>query len=223
MPLNTYSARRLLLRSTLRNFASLYDGDLNHVKILDVGGSHTSTRSRLDTLLGVPNLNYTVVNPDAAQKPDYQCEVGDLGNSQYDIIFALEVIEYQSDIKKFTACISSLLADTGILVVSCPFMHATHGEGSSDLIRLTKHGLASHLRTNGFQIKHIEAQGSIFSVIYDAIRCIPSYVFPNSLILQLISGLTYLLTKLDVLLPSIISDYVSTGYLITCEKKSHST
>ena len=52
---------------------------------------------------------------------DYRCgEIGGLGLAGFDLVTAMEVIEHVADKAAFVAALAGTLADTGLMVLSCP-------------------------------------------------------------------------------------------------------
>jgi len=150
------SPHRCCLEVYLRRFLPLLRGE-----ILDIG----SKNRRYDHLLRVRPLAI-----DINENKEVGVEYGDVnklkfGDSVFDAVMCIEVLEYLDDPEKAIKEIHRVLKKNGSLILSIPFMYKAH----EDKIRLTEAHLRNKLLSL-FPIVDVYKVGNFYTIILDIAR-----------------------------------------------------
>jgi SAM-dependent methyltransferase len=138
--------------------------EVKNQRVLDVGGSQKPLTGRLKTfqfqeyrILDLP------VPHEEQKKPDY---VGDLnyfmqGTENFDVVFAIEVMEYMWNPMQALMNINRYLRKGGLLHISFHFIYPVHNPVDQDFLRYTPNGVRKLLQETGFEI--LEETPRVFS------------------------------------------------------------
>lgn len=148
-----YSERRRLLDRSLTVHAELIRG-----VVLEVGAGRGARRGRFIPPLAQTKAWWSLDLSDAA-RPHM---VGDvealpLRDDSMDTVLSLEVLEYASRPDQALAEMCRVLKPGGHLFLSVPFVHRM--DGPTDRWRFSANGLRDALRSAGFEVVMLKAQG----------------------------------------------------------------
>lgn len=91
-------------------------------------------------------------------------------NGIFDTILCTEVLEHALDIDKVASEMRRVLKDTGIVIMSVPFIYPVH-EPPFDFLRFTAFGVRNLLERHGFELISLRAKGGFIT----AFVCILQY------------------------------------------------
>lgn len=212
----SYSERRRLLDRALLGHV-----DKIHGTILEVGAGRNPRRGRF-----VPPGERTTswwsldLAPEARPHLVGDVEALPLRAASVDTVVSLEVLEYVLRPDLGLSEIHRVLRPGGHLLVSVPFVHRM--DSPSDRWRFSEHGLRAALRSAGFEIIALQAQGYVFTAIahllWSAVAQCPSRAhrwFTGALALPVVG-----LARLEPLLvrPTGPLSSATTGYLALARK-----
>lgn len=89
-----------------------------------------------------------------------------IGSAVADLVLCTEVVEHVADDRALYAELRRVVGDTGLLVLSAPFVHALH-ESPHDHRRPTSAGLVHGLTGAGFDVVSVHAVGDTAAVVTD--------------------------------------------------------
>jgi len=130
--------------------------------VIDVGGAAWPVRGRTRSwdvhLYKVLDKNYTYKKIPIDYVQDLNRPIG--VNMQFDVVFAIEVMEYCWNPYQAALNLASLLKPGGLLYCSTHFMFPNHG-GGTDVFRITREGINVLFTTVGFEILEIIPRKSV--------------------------------------------------------------
>jgi len=124
--------------------------------VIDVGGAAWPVKGRTKTW-DVPVYKILDKNHTYKKAPiDFVHDINrplplTLGNEEFDVAFALEVIEYAWNPFQAALNLEMLLKPGGLLYCSTHFLFPNHG-GGTDIMRITREGINVLFTTAGFEI-----------------------------------------------------------------------
>jgi len=124
--------------------------------VIDVGGAAWPIRGRTKSW---DVSNYKVLDKNYTYKKIPLDYVQDLNRpfeiaEKFDVVFAIEVMEYIWDLHQAALNLFNLLKPGGLLYCSTHFMFPNHG-GGTDVSRLSRAGISVLFTTVGFEILEI--------------------------------------------------------------------
>jgi SAM-dependent methyltransferase len=163
----SYSLRRYYVDIFFKeNISTLHPNS----KVLDLGGHKRNKRGNFnideydfDTLI--------YINTSADKSPDVIADANliPIKDNYFDAVICAELLEHVPDPRVVLLEVFRILDDSGILIITAPFLYRVHGD-PSDYGRYTEHYWLKYLRNSGFTNIEIEKQGSFFSVLLDFIK-----------------------------------------------------
>ena len=154
----------------LEQYAKLGNaGDLQRT-VLDIGCGSQPYRSVLES------CGFVYKGLDVAQNSaglvDYVCGIDRELQSEicldclrgYDLILCLEVLEHVADWRKAFENMATLVAEKGLILITCPFFYFPHEE-PFDYWRPTIHALEYYAKVNGFSIVSSQKVGDGWDVL----------------------------------------------------------
>lgn len=154
------------MASQYRNTLETYLGTLavKADRVLDVAGASNPVRDRvkswdvgrydvLDNELELPSIAIKY-RADMNEGLGYSYDPAEW-MGRYDLVFCLELMEYIWNPVQCVTNLRQLMADTGRLVITFPFVYPNHNPVAFDMLRYTKQGAEKILRHAGFVIDRV--------------------------------------------------------------------
>lgn len=125
-------------------------------KVLDVGGGELPIKKRVKSF----NVNnYKVLDNDAQFAPDYFADLNYplmlqehvMFESQFNVLFCLEVFEYIWNPSRAMENLWHLLVKDGVAYISFPTIYPLHNPPGIDYLRYTKNAVEKLLEQAGFR------------------------------------------------------------------------
>jgi len=156
---------------------------------------------------------------DHARMPDFVVDITEpnLPPNTYDVIVMAEVLEHVTDPQAAVKGINHLLKPSGLLILTVPFIFPIH-DRPYDHFRYTKYGLQHLFRgMNNLTIKEKNSWAEAINVL--VARLIMEKSVSARLASPIAVTLAILIMPLAYMLGRLIkTDFMTTGYLLTCNK-----
>jgi SAM-dependent methyltransferase len=156
---------------------------------------------------------------DQARMPDFVVDITkpNLPPNTYDVIVMAEVLEHVTDPQAAVKGINHLLKPSGLLILTVPFIFPIH-DRPYDYFRYTKYGLQLLFRgMSNLTIKEKNSWAEAINVLLA--RLIMEKSVSARLASPIAVTLAILIMPLAYMLGRLIkTDFMTTGYLLTCNK-----
>lgn len=162
----SYSMRRYYVDAFFEKYVPTLPA---HSKILDLGGNKIKKRGFFN--IEAYDFEVTYLNLSSAKKPHILGNAKNLPieNECFDVIICSELLEHVLDPPAVLTEIYRVLAKSGYLLITSPFIYRVHGD-PSDYARYTDQYWSLMLSRLGFDPVILESQGSFFSVCLDFLK-----------------------------------------------------
>lgn len=159
-----------LRREALDSVVAAFERDFVLGTTLDIGGKRVNKRGAWSPS-SKPGIDWKFLNTDPATQPDYLVSADNTGlpDKQFDSLIMCELLEHVAKPEKVLREAYRLLKPGGYGLITMPFLNGVHAD-PEDYQRWTARKLSSAITMAGFEIRSIEAMGSIWAVVYDLFR-----------------------------------------------------
>ena len=138
----------------------------NSSKVLDVGGSQNPILGRIKIKGNDVPFEYKILDlkvpheckqdPDMCHDMNYKLGGNERVTVKYDVIFAIEIMEYIYNPLQALLNMKNKLEEGGLLYISFHFIYPVHNPIEQDYLRYTRNGAIKLLQEAGFEIEEIK-------------------------------------------------------------------